>query len=115
MTTRPPPDQTFSRALNNLVRPAVKAGVGTPPPIGIGTVVLETTGRSSGKAREVPLLALRVCDRVVVSTVRARSQWLRNLETDDRSAVWIMGRRRPTRASVRRGPLNTVVLAPPAR
>ncbi|MEM7341157.1 MAG: nitroreductase/quinone reductase family protein [Actinomycetota bacterium] len=112
MTTHrnPSATQTFFRTLNRVVIPATKAGIGSPPPIGLGTVVVETTGRTSGKPREVPLLGLRVCNRVIVSTVRPRSQWLRNLEADDRSAVWMARRRRPARASIKRGPLNTVVL-----
>ena len=72
--------------------------------------MLESTGRVSGEPREVPLLGLRVGDRVVVSTVRADSQWVKNLEADDEAAVWYCGRRRNARANVQRGPLNVVTL-----
>lgn len=101
--------EVFSR-VNRFVKPLVKAGLGSPLPIGLGAVVLESTGRKSGLPREVPLLGVRVGDRVLVSTVRDNSQWVKNLEADEQAAVWFCGRRRTATASVARGPLNVVTL-----
>lgn len=105
------PSQEIFRRVNRLMKPLVKAGLGSPLPIGLGAVVLESTGRKSGLAREVPILGLRVGSKVLVSTVRDNSQWLKNLEADDQAAVWFCGRRHEARASVQRGALNLVTLS----
>lgn len=96
------------RALNSVVRPAVKAGIGNPLPIGAGAVILETTGRKSGLTRFVPVLATRIGDVLTVSTVRDDSQWLQNIEADENVAVWLLGQRNPATAKVARGTLSTV-------
>jgi len=98
------------RLLNSVVQPAVKAGVANPLPIGGGLVVLETIGRVSGKPRPVPLMASRLCDRVVVTTVRSDSQWLKNIEADPAVTVWLNGKPRTAQAVVTRGALNRVTL-----
>jgi hypothetical protein len=91
-------------ALNNVMAPFVKSGVGSPPPAGFGAVVVGTTGRRSGLTRELPLAAARFGDTVVVSTVRRRSEWLKNLEADPNAIVWLHGDRRSAAAKVRRLP-----------
>lgn len=99
------------RALNRVVLPLVRAGVGSPLPLGFGLVVLETTGRRSGATRSVPVVAFRAGRRVTVSTVRADSQWVKNLEADSDAAIWRNGTRREVTADVQRGPLNVVTLS----
>ncbi len=100
------------RTLNKAALPAVKAGLGSPLPIGFGLVLLETTGRTSGLTREVPVVGFRVGDHVTVSTVRDNSHWLANLEANPTAGVWVNGKRRNVSATVNRGPLNTVTLSP---
>ena len=95
------------RTLNSVVRPLAKAGLGSPLPIGIGVVVVETTGRRSGEPREVPLLATRIGNRVDVSTVRPDSQWVKNLEADPEGAVWLFGTRFDATAEISRGDVLT--------
>jgi len=97
-------------ALNAVVRPGVRVGLGKPLPVGGGLVLVETTGRRSGLPRQAPLVAGWVGDSLVVSPVRADSQWLRNLEADPRVRVWLTGRARSATAHVQRLRLDTVVL-----
>lgn len=108
--TQPSPAQAGFRKLNSVVEPAVMFGVANPFPIGTGAVVLETIGRKSGKKRRVPLLASRVFDKLIVSTVRSDSQWLKNIEADPSVTVYLYGKPRQATAAVTRGPLNVVIL-----
>lgn len=92
--------------LNRLVVPAVRAGLGAPlplpaPPAALwslgwvpGLVLLEVPGRRSGRRYRVPLTALVRGRSVVLSTVRTRSQWLRNLAAAEEVGLWLRGRRR---------------------
>lgn len=108
-----PSDQiirTGFRLLNKVVEPALERGLGNPPPIGVGAVVIETTGRVSGKPRRVPLMTSRIGDRLLVSTVRPDSQWMANLEADPHLRVQVGGEFREATADTTRGPLNVAVL-----
>ena len=103
-----------SAQANRVVGPMAQAGIGTPIlPFSVGLVVLETTGRRTGRTRQVPLLANRRGQTVQVMTVRPDSQWVKNLEAEPRAAVWYAGRPHPVVATVtRRGGLAKVTLEP---
>jgi hypothetical protein len=59
----------------------------------------------------VPLLATRLGNKVMVSTVRSNSQWVRNIEVDPNVVVHLCGRRRAATAEVTRGTLNVVTIS----
>lgn len=88
-------------AINRVVEPAVRCGFGNSI-AGPGLFVVETTGRRTGQRRRVPLLGVRLGDRLVVATVRRRSHWAANLQHAGGGAVWIGGRRHSTTARVAR-------------
>ncbi|HLF84340.1 MAG TPA: nitroreductase/quinone reductase family protein [Blastocatellia bacterium] len=88
----------FFRGLNQFVEPLVRAGVGAPLLFPAGAIVIETRGRKSGRRTKVPLMAALVGDLVVVSTVRRRSNWLRNLAAHPEVYYWLRGREREATA-----------------
>ena len=91
----------FFRALNRVVEPLVRAGVGSPRIVPGGFIVLETRGRKSGRVHRTPLAATRLGGYVLVGTFRGRrSQWVLNLAASPRTRFWLGGRRREARAFV---------------
>ncbi len=88
------------RNLNQIVEPLVRAGFGSPVFWPTAAIVLETTGRKSGQPVRVPLLAMRWGEFLIVSTVRRRSQWLRNLAANGDAHYWLGGKRHDARAWV---------------
>ena len=85
-------ESDFYRGLNQFVEPLVRAGVGSPLWWPTGAIVLETTGRSTGRTYNVPLLATHIGDLLLTSTVRRRSQWLKNLAANPDTRYWMRGR-----------------------
>lgn len=85
-------ESEFYRGLNSVVEPLVRAGIGSPLLWPTGAIVLETTGRSTGRTYNVPLLATRIGDLLLVSTIRRQSQWLKNLAANSDARYWMGGR-----------------------
>ncbi len=91
----------FFSGLNSVVEPYLRAGFGTPGFCANGIVLIETTGRKTGRIINVPLMAMSVGDVVIVSTVRARrSQWIRNVAANPEVRLWLRGRAHEARAFV---------------
>ena len=91
----------FFRTLNRVVEPMVRAGLGSPRIAPGGFIVLETTGRKSGRKFRTPLAATRLGDYVLVATFRGkRSQWVLNLAAEPRVRYWLGGRAREAKAFV---------------
>src|SRR6266852_4033874 len=88
----------FFRGLNQVVEPLVRAGLGAPVLFPAGAIVIETQGRTSGRRSNVPLMAALVGDLVVVSTVRRRSNWVKNLAAHPEVRYWLGGRQREATA-----------------
>ena len=83
------PEATFFRALNEVVEPAVRAGLGSPCFWPTGVIVIESTGRHTGVTHRSPVVAAAIGEAVIVSTVRGeRSQWLKNLAATPRVRYW---------------------------
>lgn len=81
----------FFGSLNQVVEPLLKAGLGFPCFSAVGAIVLETTGRKSGRKRNVPVMGMRVGNLLLVSTVRSRSQWVKNLAAHPDVTYWLGG------------------------
>ncbi len=88
----------FFRGLNQIVEPLVRAGLGAPLLFPAGAIVIETRGRKTGRRSRIPLMAAMFGDLVVVSTVRRRSNWLKNLAAHPEVIYWLGGREREATA-----------------
>ena len=89
------------RGLNSFIEPFVRAGFGSPGPCTSGVILVETIGRKSGRAIDVPLIAASFGNLVVVSTVRAtRSHWIKNLAANPEIRFWAHGRAQAATAFV---------------
>ena len=91
----------FFRTLNRFAEPIVRAGFGSPCIVPGGLIVLETTGRRTGRTYRTPVVATLFAGRIFVSTVRGRSaQWLKNLTAEPRLRYWQGGRLHDAEAKV---------------
>lgn len=106
------PNEIFSR-LNQVVEPMVRAGFGNPILWPTGTIVVETIGRKSGRKINIPVLATRIGEMIVFSTIRRDAQWLKNLTANPEVRYWLAGQPREAKASIVTPDLKTIKDAPP--
>ncbi len=90
----------FFNGFNRIAEPMIRAGFGNPLLWPTGTIVVETIGRNSGRQINVPVLATRIGELIVFSTVRRNSQWLKNLAAKPEVRYWLAGQPRETNASI---------------
>jgi len=95
-----PIEAAFYRGVNQVIEPLVRAGIGSPGLWPTGAIVIETIGRNSGRNYNVPLLAARIGDLLVVSTIRRRSQWLKNIAANPNVRYWMNGNLREATAII---------------
>lgn len=93
-------EKTFFRTLNRVAEPAIRHGFGSPWPAPVGAVVLDTIGRKSGRTYRIPVLASKCGSVLAVSTVRGRSQWIKNVAAEPHIHVWLRGKRQACTAYV---------------
>jgi len=92
-------ESEFFRTLNSLVEPVARAGFFSPDRWPVGIVVLETTGRRTGKARSTPVMAIVIDGCAIVGTARGeRSDWFRNLQASPDARYWLGGELHEARA-----------------
>ncbi|MFN0124317.1 MAG: nitroreductase/quinone reductase family protein [Blastocatellia bacterium] len=85
-------ESLFFRNLNQFAEPLIRAGLGNPLLTPLGTIVVETTGRKTARKHHVPVLALRLGELIVFSTVRRDSQWVKNLLAHPAARYWLASR-----------------------
>jgi deazaflavin-dependent oxidoreductase (nitroreductase family) len=86
--------------LNRVIEPLALAGFGSPTALWPGLILVETTGRKTGRTLTMPLLAVQLGDALLVSTVRRKSQWIKNLAAHPEVRYWKDGRRHDATAWV---------------
>ena len=93
-------EKRFFRTLNTYLEPLISTGYGSPGLTPVGAVVLETTGRKTGRTYKTPVMASEFAGLLLVSTVRSRSQWIKNLAATPQTNVWLRGESVPVTAYV---------------
>src|SRR4030095_6223243 len=81
----------FFRGLNRVVEPLVRAGALGPVMFPATPIVIEIKGRKTGRRTNLPLLAARMGDLIIVSTIRRRSSWVKNLAAHPEVRYWMGG------------------------
>ena len=79
----------FFQTLNRFLEPVAESGCFSPEFWPTGLILLETTGRRSGRPHRTPVLAMIMDDHVIVRTFRGeRSDWFKNLRAKPEVSYW---------------------------
>src|SRR3989441_5852273 len=92
----------FFHTLNSVVEPVVRTRCFSPNLFApTGLIVLETTGRRSGKSHQTPVFAMLMDGHLIVRTFRGeRSEWFKNLRKNPDVAYWTRGEKKAARAVI---------------
>ena len=94
-------ETAFFQTVNAFVEPLAEAGWGSPGIVPTGLIVLETTGRRTGRPRRTPVFATVAGSYLVAGTLRgARSDWIKNARANPSVRYWLCGRVHDARALV---------------
>ena len=94
-------EQSVFRALNAVVEPAVRRGIGSSSLTPASLIVLETVGFKSGATRRTPLWSICLGRYRIVSTARGdRSFWVKNLLKQPKTRYYVGGKLRESKAIV---------------
>jgi hypothetical protein len=80
------------RLLNAFTEPIARSPLGALPFSPVGLIIVETIGRTTGNRIDVQLAAMFIDDLVVVSTIRSRSDWVKNLSANSSVRYWLRGK-----------------------
>lgn len=81
----------FFGGVNLFAEPLIRAGMGNPLFWPTGTIVVEITGRNSGRKINLPVLATRFGGLIIFGTARRNAQWLKNLKANPEVRYWLAG------------------------
>jgi deazaflavin-dependent oxidoreductase (nitroreductase family) len=91
----------FFQTLNRFVEPVAESGCFSPEFWPTGLILLETTGRRSGRPHQTPVLAMMMDGYLIVRTFRGeRSDWFKNVRANPDVSYWAGGSRKRARATV---------------
>lgn len=94
-------EQSIFRALNAVVEPAVRRGIGSSSLTPASLIVLETVGFKSGATRRTPLWSICLGRYRIVSTARGdRSFWVKNILKQPKIRYYVGGKPRESKAIV---------------
>lgn len=78
----------WHRRVNRVIEPLTRTGFGSPTTWCPGIIIVETIGRKTGRTFTIPLLATQIGESLLISTIRRKSQWIKNLAAHPEVRYW---------------------------